>query len=80
MKVRLLVNEKNPTSTVLLADIDAAVERALDRANSDTLPVNIHLLREIVGVGASAPSGSGNSGNSGSAARLRAPERTKNPS
>lgn len=59
------MNEKNPTSTVLLADIDAAVERALDRANSDTLPVNIHLLREIVGVGASAPSGSGNSGNSG---------------
>lgn len=50
---------------VTLADIDAAVERALDRANSDTLPVNIHLLREIVGVGASAPSGSGNSGNSG---------------
>ena len=47
---------------MLLADIDAAVERALDRANSDTLPVNIHLLREIVGVGASAPSGSGNSG------------------
>ena len=59
------MNEKNPTSMVTLADIDAAVERALDRANSDTLPVNIHLLREIVGVGASATSSSGNSGNSG---------------
>lgn len=53
------MNEKNHSSMVMLADIDAAVERALDRANSDTLPVNIHLLREIVGVGASAPSGSG---------------------
>lgn len=51
------MNEKNPTSTVLLADIDAAVERALDRANSDTLPVNIHLLREIVGVGAGKQTG-----------------------
>ena len=59
------MNEKNPTSMVTLADIDAAVERALDRANSDTLPVNIHLLREIVGVGASATSSSGSSGNSG---------------
>jgi dUTP pyrophosphatase len=65
MKVRLPVDEKKPTSMVTLADIDAAVERVLDRANYDTLPVNIHLLREIVGVGASAPSGSGNSGNSG---------------
>ncbi len=51
------MNEKNPTSMVPLADIDAAVERALDRANSDTLPVNIHLLREIVGVGAGKQTG-----------------------
>lgn len=51
------MNEKNPTSMVPLADIDAAVERALDRANSDTLLVNIHLLREIVGVGAGKQTG-----------------------
>ncbi len=51
------MNEKNPTSTVLLADIDAAVERALDRANSDTLPVNIHLLREIMGISSSKQTG-----------------------
>lgn len=51
------MDEKNPTPMVTLADIDAAVERALDRANSDTLPVNIHLLRAIVGVGAGKQTG-----------------------
>lgn len=37
--------------------VEAAVQNALDKANSDTLLVNIHLLRAIVGVGASATTG-----------------------
>ena len=59
------MDEKNPSSMVTLADIDAAVERAIDRANSDTLPVNIHLLRAIVGVGGNATSGSSDSKQTG---------------
>lgn len=47
--------------------VEAAVQNALDKANSDTLPVNIHLLRAIVGVD------SGNSGKQTGMPRQKTP-------